>query len=219
MDIFRLPKFSYYFYRSQRDAGETGSKWTGGPVVFIASHWTPASALRVTIYSNCDEIALHLNGQLIRRGRPVQSALTQHLPHPPFYFDLERFEPGRLTAVGYLGGDPVTNHTVATPGPPARLELSVDDAAVDSTVSEPDVLCVHAQLCDATGVLCAQETLAVAFHVAGGEVIGPASLAAEAGIASFIVRISAPASGFTATATIPARNDIPPATVSWHRQR
>ena len=37
MDIFRLPKSSYYFFRSQRHPAF-------GPMVFIASDWTPASA-------------------------------------------------------------------------------------------------------------------------------------------------------------------------------
>ncbi|HYD84828.1 MAG TPA: glycoside hydrolase family 2 TIM barrel-domain containing protein, partial [Opitutus sp.] len=53
MDVFRLPKFSYHFYRSQRDSDETGPGYSGRPVVFIASFWTPTSDLRIRVFSNC----------------------------------------------------------------------------------------------------------------------------------------------------------------------
>ena len=58
MDIFRLPKFSYYFFQSQRPAAS-------GPMVFIASDWTPASATDVRVFTNCDEVALKLAGRLL----------------------------------------------------------------------------------------------------------------------------------------------------------
>ena len=70
MDIFRLPKFSYHFYRSQRDATEGGCNWTGGPCVFIASHWTAASSLQMLVFSNCEAVMLHLNGRVVGRADP-----------------------------------------------------------------------------------------------------------------------------------------------------
>jgi beta-galactosidase len=217
MDVFRLPKFSYYLYRSQRDATETAATWTGGPMVFIASHWTPASTLRLTVFSNCEEVALRLNNRLIGRTRPVQTSLTQHLPHPPFYFDLDRFEPGLLKAVGYIGNLAVTTHTVATPDGFARLELAVDDAGIRPAPGEPDVLCVHARLCDEAGVLCVQETVSVVFSVVGADLIGPDTLAAEAGIASIVVRVPPDAAGFTVAVRAPAAAKIDPANLSWSR--
>jgi beta-galactosidase len=217
MDIFRLPKFSYYLYRSQRDAKETAPTWTGGPVVFIASHWTPASTLRLTVFSNCEEVALHLNDRLIGRTRPVQTSLTQHLPHPPFYFDLDRFEPGCLKATGYIGGAAVTTHTVATPGSFARLELAIDDAGIRPALGEPDVLCVHARLCDEDGTLCVQEISPVVFNVTEADLVGPNILAAEAGIASIVVRIPPDAAGFTVTACAPTSAKIKPVSLSWGR--
>ena len=46
MDIFRLPKFSYWFFRSQRDAGELIAGCSLGPVIYIANYWTADSPAR-----------------------------------------------------------------------------------------------------------------------------------------------------------------------------
>jgi len=192
MDIFRLPKFSYHFYRSQRDAGEGGPGWTGGPEVFIASHWTEASSLRVVVFSNCEEVALALNGRPVDRQRPARTMSTQHLPHPPFVFDLPRFEPGVLEATGWIGGRSIVGHAVATPEQPARLELEVDDRGVRAAAGEPDVLIAHARICDARGTLCVGQTTEVIFAVEGGaELIGGTRTSAEAGIASIVLRLPA----------------------------
>jgi beta-galactosidase len=215
MDVFRLPKFSYYLYRSQREPTELAAPWTGGPMVFIASHWTPASALTLTVFSNCEEVALNLNDRLIRRARPVHTSFTRHLPHPPFHFDLDRFEPGRLTAVGYIGGRAVATHFVATPGNFAQLELVVDDAGIHSAAGESDVLCVHARLCDGNGMLCVDETATISFALVGAELVGPDHLEAEAGIASAVVRVAPHSTGFDVSAQVSSNTRIVPATTRW----
>src|SRR6266496_3622358 len=130
MDVFRLPKFSYYFYRSQRGPVEGGHGWNGGAVVFIASHWTPSSDLRLLVFSNCEEVELRLNGRKIGRHRPAHAWMTQHLTHPPFIFDLKEFEPGLLEATAYINGAPCANHRIGTPGKPAKLEIIIDSAGV-----------------------------------------------------------------------------------------
>ncbi len=217
MDIFRLPKFSHHFYRSQRGPREKGAGWHVGPVVFIASHWTPASSLSLPVFSNCEEVALHLDGRLIARQRPAQSHFTQHLPHPPFYFDLPSFTPGRLEAVAYLGGQPVATHVVATPGEFARLEIVIDDLGTHAHAGEPDLLFVHARLCDAGGTLCVRENPAVAFTIGGASIVGPATVEAEAGIASVVVHLPAGTSHFTVTAFAPANTPVHSLPVEWWR--
>ncbi|MFT3829891.1 MAG: glycoside hydrolase family 2 TIM barrel-domain containing protein [Opitutaceae bacterium] len=192
MDIFRLPKFSYHFYRSQRDATEGGIGWTGGAVVFIASHWTPASALRVLVFSNCEEVELSLNGRSLGRRKPDRTWQTQHLPHPPFVFDLPRFEPGELAATGFAGARPVVRHTVRTPGAPARMEVVIDSLDVPPGADESDIMMVHASIVDAAGTVCVSAADAVTFTAAGGAaIVGPATVPAEAGIASVVLRVPA----------------------------
>jgi len=191
MDIFRLPKFSYYFYRSQRDAGARGEGLAHGPMVFIASHWTPASALRVVVFSNCDEVELTLNGRSLGRLAPAKAWMTQYLPHAPFVFDLPAFVPGALEATGYIARQAVAVHRVATPGAPARLSVSVDTAGIAAEAGEPDLLIAHAAIVDDADTLCLADVSPVTFAVEGGaHLVGPATVEAEAGIASIVLRLA-----------------------------
>ncbi len=201
MDLFRLPKFSYHFYRSQRDAAEGGEGWTGGAVVFIASHWTPASDLRVLVFGNCDEVELSLNGRPLGRKTPDLTWQTQHLPHPPFVFDLERFEAGELVAVGRVAGREVARHVVRTPEKPVRLEVFADTLDVPPAADDADAVAVHARIVDTNGTLCVGAEPEVDFAVSGGaEIVGPAAVPAEAGIASIVVRVPAGVTGWEVSA-------------------
>ncbi len=216
MDAFRLPKFSFYLYRSQRDANEGGPNWAGGPVVYIASHWTPASDLRVLVYGNCEEVELRLDGALVGRAAPSRSWMAQHLPHPPFVFDLPRFVPGTLEAVALIGGRRVARHAVSTPGEAREIELVVDDAGIPCEPAMPDLLVAHARVVDASGVLCVDDSRTIAFVVTGGaRVLGPLVVEAEAGIASIVLRVPAGGRGFRLRAQHPGWGDRPAAEV-WH---
>jgi beta-galactosidase len=218
MDIFRLPKFSYYFYRSQRDVTESGTGWTVGAVIFIASHWTVASDLRILVFSNCEEVELRLNGIEVARRRPAQTALTQHLPHPPFFFDLPRFTPGRLEAIGYIAGQARASHVVATPRPFECFELAINDMGVAAATSESDVLVAHARLCDINGTLCIDETSSVTFATEGSvEVVGPSTVAAEAGIASIVLHVPANSPGFALQARTADIGAVPAALFRWQK--
>jgi beta-galactosidase len=70
MDQFRLPKFLYAFYQSQRDPRLSSRLCDLGPFVFIANYWTAKSPRNVVVFSNCDEVELSLNGHLLERRRP-----------------------------------------------------------------------------------------------------------------------------------------------------
>jgi beta-galactosidase len=63
LDYFRLPKFSYYLFQSQRSPQQ--------PSIFIANYWTPRpSPAKVVVFANCDEVELQLNGKTIARQKP-----------------------------------------------------------------------------------------------------------------------------------------------------
>ena len=190
MDVFRVPKFSWAFYRSQRDAEEQLPDGLGGPMVFIASHWTPASDLRVWVFSNCDEVELLLDGECIGREKPPRSWMSQYLPHPPFLFELPRFSPGVLEARGFIGGRMCANHRVGTPGTPATLKLVIDDLDVSAKDGEGDIVIAHAEFRDERGFLCIENVDTVVFSIHDAELAGPAETAAEAGIASIVLRLS-----------------------------
>jgi beta-galactosidase len=191
MDAFRVPKFSYHFYRSQRDPSDWDGAGPAGPMVFIASYWTPESSRRVTVFSNCEEVELWLSGRCLGRQAATRAWSSQHLPHPPFVFDVPQFEPGLLEAAGFMGGQATCRHRVNTPGPCAQLVLRADEQAVVSPAGCPDLLFVHAELRDAEGVLCVTEAGPLEFTVEGASLVGPVDPAFEAGIASTLVRLPA----------------------------
>ena len=216
MDIFRLPKFSYYFYRSQRDASQAGPGWNGGPLVFIASFWTPASDLRVIVFSNCDEVELRLNGRQVGRQKPGQAWMTQCLPHPPFVFELPAYVPGVLEAHGFMDAQPVASHRVRTPEAPAQLSLEIETLEVAAEAEAADVLIAHASLLDAHGTLCLGDNAMVAFAVEGeAELLGPATLAAEAGISSVVLRVPPRCRSFQLRATRAGTEATFTATSTW----
>lgn len=189
MDLFRLPKFSYWFFQSQRDPGEAYAEADSGPMAFVASYWTPDSPTDVRVFSNCDEVELRLNGRAVARQRPDADRLSTHLAHPPFTFAVGAFEPGTLEAVAYLDGQEAARHAVRTPGPVARLALHVDESGEPFAVDGKDQVFVHARLLDAHGTLVPDAWHNVAFGVTGeAEVVGANPYSSEAGIASALVQ-------------------------------
>jgi beta-galactosidase len=182
VDLFRLPKFSYWFFRSQRPPAE-------GPVVFIASHWTHGSSPSVRIFSNCEEVVLRLDGELVDRRRPDRDRISTHLAHPPFTFTLDRFYPGTLEAIGYIGGREAASHIVRTPGTIERLALLLDESGRPFAQGGRDLAFLRAELRDAGGTMVPDAWENVSFGATGAITLAGANpFSSEAGIASILVQ-------------------------------
>lgn len=189
MDLFRLPKFSYYFFQSQRDATEDHRQAASGPMVFIANYWTPGSPTDVRVFSNCDEVELHLNGRLIERRRPDLDRLSTQVAHPPFTFSLPGFEEGTLEAIAYVNGSQAARHSVRTPGPATTLRLHLDEGGQPFGTQGKDVVFVHAFIEDSSGQTVPDAWVNVFFGTTGGcEMVGANPASSEAGIAAAMVR-------------------------------
>ena len=209
MDIFRLPKFSYYFFQSQRDAREQLANVASGPMVFIASHWTRESDRDVRVFSNCEEVALSLNGRLLQRRGPDKNRMTTHLAHPPFTFKTSKFTAGTLEAVGFVEGREVARHQVRTPGSIAQLRLTFDRSGRAVEASAKDHLFCYAALEDSNGTVVPDAWHNIAYGVTGAaNLVGLNPLATEAGISSILVetRDSKPQIAVYGLALIPGRN-------------
>ena len=190
-DIFRIPKFAYYFYQSQRSAKiSLDKKLVSGPMINIASYWSPKSATDITIYSNCDEVALYLNDILISKEKPFTYQDSDELKHPPFIFRLKNFTPGTLRAEGFIGGKKVTEHVVRTPGKVSGIALSYDISEVPISKHSPDVIFIYARIIDANGTVVPDAINQVTFTVNGSQaqLIGENPVTAEAGIATILLR-------------------------------
>jgi beta-galactosidase len=190
MSIDRIPKFSYYFYKSQRDATEKSPLYKCGPMVRIASWWTLASPLDIRVFSNCDEVELLLNGERMGKQKPDSNSLSTNIAHPPFTFKLDAFEPGELVAKAYLEGEFVAENRVVTPGETAKLILSVDISGKEAKAGSNDVLFVHASLVDDNGTVVRTNKEKVYFKTEGDAILlSPDTLLTEAGIATALIRI------------------------------
>jgi beta-galactosidase len=189
MDIFRIPKFAWWFFRAQRDPVEIVAGKPVGPVAFIANDWTPASPREVRVFSNCEEVALRLNGKLIERRRPDTGRTATRLKHAPFTFQLADFEPGRLEAVGYLGGREAATHERLTPGKPAKLALRFDLSDKPFAECGKDMVFCYADLLDDAGTLVPTNGVPISLGAQGHvRLLGQNPIPSEAGISATLLQ-------------------------------
>ncbi|MDQ8193026.1 glycoside hydrolase family 2 TIM barrel-domain containing protein [Coraliomargarita sp. SDUM461004] len=190
-DIFRLPKYAHYFYRSQRPIGTADTAWDSGAMVFIASNWEASSSRRILVFSNAEQVELLLNGERIGVQSPSISIHTQYLRHPPFVFDLDAVVPGILEARALVDGTVVACDQRRTTCVWTQLRIVVDSEQVPVVVGCIDTLIVHVECLDESGVLVTDAEGAINITVRGpAELIGPLGGTAhlEAGIASCVLR-------------------------------
>lgn len=180
MDIFRLPKFSYWFYRSQAEIG---------PVCFIAHHNLPSSGKTVRVYSNADTVMLYLNDSLLAVQGPDSDPAAVNLLHPPFTFKLPDSNAGTIRASAIKRGAETASHSVTTPGSPSALRLTADFSNKPMQADGADAIFVYASLVDSAGNPVNDGSLPVLFSVRGdAELIGNNPAMAEGGIASILLR-------------------------------
>ncbi len=188
-DIFRIPKFSYYFYQSQKDPGDTEFS---RPMVRIASYWTPESTTRIKVFSNTEVVSLFLNDSLISRKKPTINSISDELPYPPFEFDLKEFVPGELKAIGFIDGKEVATHSVQTPEVAFSIELKYDHQPKPISTNTPDVVFVYARILDKNGTVIPWAENKIKFKIISKEnsakLIGENPINAEAGIATILLR-------------------------------
>ena len=192
-DIFRIPKFAYYFYQSQRSANVVlYSKLVSGPMIHIATYWTPNSPLDVTVFSNCDEVTLYLNDVLVARQKPTINENSDKLNHSPFIFKVAKFTAGSLRAEGFIKGQKVVSTVVKTPETATKIELSYDVSSKAINPNNPDVVFVYAKITDANGTIIPDATSEVTFALSEGNaaLIGANPVKAEAGIATILLKTS-----------------------------
>ena len=198
-DLFRLPKFGLLYFRTQI---KEGTFTPAGPMtyeVFINSHWLEGSSDTLQVYGNVDEVKLQLNGRVIARQYPDDKPSTseyvsrpdggnaENIDFPPFTFFNVNWERGELKAIGYKDGKAVAEHVVRTPGAVEAMDITYFESGVSASCR--DLLIVYVNLKDLQGTGCfGENNREVKLEVLqGGELRGPATIKAEAGVASFLV--------------------------------
>ena len=175
-DIFRIPKMSSYFYRSQKDVSVS-------PFVYIANYQVENPDNTVTVMSNCEEVALYQNDRFLAKAKPN---LYLNLPHPLFEFKEIPFESGSLTAIGYVNGTEAVRHTRTTPGKAQKILLTPNDCAI--TADGSDFTAVKIALVDENGTILPYADNEISIEITGaGNFIGEQKFALEGGTGAFYV--------------------------------
>jgi beta-galactosidase len=157
MDLCGFPKTAFHIRRAL---------WIkDSPVLEIAPHWTwpgrEGQPIKVMVITNAERVVLSLNGREVA-----------DLPVDPFAMatTMIPYEAGRLSAMAYHGGKPLTHASVETTGVPFQLRLTPDRAMIDG--DGLDAMPVTVELLDVAGRAIPTADAAVSFSIRGGSVIG-----------------------------------------------
>ena len=210
VDFYRLPKFSYSLFQSQRDPSVVIPNVSTGPMVRIANEWQPGSTASVRVFSNCQQVALYLNNTLVALQFP--DTTYPNLPHPPFTFNVGAYTPGTLRAEGRIGGVTSATDTRSTPGTPAQIVLRPEGSSV-LAADGGDARLVFIDVVDANGQVVLPATNVVNLAVTGpGAIVGPAAVTVKAGQLATWVQAGRALGTITLTAT---GSGLSPASVSF----
>lgn len=203
-DIFRLAKPAANLYISQKDPKKYGAN------IYIANYWdddakplevkavsgdiaqggnsnagvTEGKNFAVTVMSNCDIVELYINGNKVDKNPARQYT---NLPHPFFVFDDITYNPGEITAVGYIDGKEAARYTQNTPGTPTKLILTPSDETI--TADGADFTSVTVTVVDENENFVPLANNEITINVTGaGKFIGEKNIALEGGKSAFLVQ-------------------------------
>jgi len=188
MDIFRVPKFSFYFYQSQYGP-RPDSLGFGKPMIQIAKTDLRKRDKQVGLYSNCDFVELFIGNKSLGKQRPDTDRISKNLIHAPFTFMLDSNPEQDWKAIGYLGSHPVVETRLFLAGKPDKLDLEMDTSGKELESGKNDIVFLYCRVLDPNGHLVPDSQNEITLSLEGpGEIIGPGTIKAENGIASFLVK-------------------------------
>ena len=151
LDYCGFPKDEAFYLKSW---------WSEEPVLHILPHWNleghEGEQVSVWVYSNCDEVALKVNGRKLGRKKMPRNG---HLEWTAVY------RPGKVQAVGYRNGKKICEETIYTAGEPAALLASADRRQI--LADGRDLAVVSISLQDAKGHFVPTACMPVTVEVEG----------------------------------------------------
>lgn len=113
IDLFLQKKGAFY---------QNKSHWTEEPMVHIVPHWNfkgmEGKEILVTVYTNCEELELFLNGESLGRKE------IEKYGHGEWNVT---YVPGTLSVKAYRGGEEAASHSRTTTGKAETLRLTLDN--------------------------------------------------------------------------------------------
>jgi beta-galactosidase len=157
MDLCGFPKMAFFLHRAQ---------WIEDrPLLDLAPHWTwpgrEGQPIKVMALTNAEAVELRLNGKLVSR-QAVDPFVMPSWTVP--------YAPGRLEAIGYVDGKPVSRTVVETAGPPVALRLTPDRTVL--TGDGADAAPITVEALDKAGRTVPTANLKVTFGIDNGRIIG-----------------------------------------------
>ncbi len=151
IDLCGMEKPPFYYYRSW---------WTDEPTLKLAPHWNhrPGDSVKVSVFTNCDEVTLYLN------GRKLETRKVERFDAPQFTV---KFEPGVLSAEGVRNGAILKDRLVTSAGTD-RVESTLKLKAEDGN----DIAIYQLDAFDKNGNFCPLAAEELEISVRGGELVG-----------------------------------------------
>lgn len=159
LDLFLQKKGAFY---------QNKSHWTDAPMVHIVPHWNfngmEGQEIPVTVYTNCDEVELFLNGESLGR-----QAIEKY-GHGQWNVT---YVPGTLEVKGYRDDTLVAGHIRTTTGKPETLRLTLDN---NCAANGRDVALITCECLDKNGTPVPDAAEFVQFSTeAPGKILGTGS--------------------------------------------
>ena len=157
LDLCGFPKDHFYYLKAW---------WGNEPILYISPHWNwegkDGQKIKVTVYSNLDEIELYLNGRSIgRKEILLNSPQDWHV----------NYEPGVLEAIGYKNGKEVLRKQNITTGKPSAIQLRTDRSQIKANGTDISIITV--QVIDDKGLIVPTANNEVLFSLKGaGNILG-----------------------------------------------
>ncbi len=175
VDLCGFPKDVFYFYKSQ---------WTKEPVLHLLPHWNwkEGQLIDVIAYTNCDEVKLYLNDQLIGRKAFAETRITYKSKQWDKVINLGEgqklsldwkvpYTPGTLRAEGYKNGKLIATDVVKTANDPAKIELVADRSSISA--DGKDLSYITVKIKDKEGTLVPDADHLIHFDLEGeGQIVG-----------------------------------------------
>lgn len=213
MDVFRLPKWAAWFYKSQLPPSKQ-------IVLQAATHWTMGDRSGggnnpLTVFSNCDELEVMIGDIPVGKFEPDRAAFP-NLQHAPFTIHgLDQYSAwGQrqfydLHLTGYIGGKTVAEQWISSNRLPRKLELSTDTDRLNADGA--DMTRLVFRITDQHGNPLPYSTKVVTFELQGeADLIGENPFPLVGGQAALFVKARHQPGKVTVRAQAP---DLPDATV------
>ncbi|OON92947.1 MAG: hypothetical protein ATN31_07520 [Candidatus Epulonipiscioides saccharophilum] len=141
-------------------------KWSKEPAIHLYPHWSfdlDVGEIEVDMVANTEEVELIVNGKSYGRVENPKWDIVKNFV---------QYEPGRIIAIGYNGGEEVTRVEHTTVTKPSKINLEVVEKREFIADGEDNIF-IKVEILDENGVHCPNEQRLISFEVSGeGEFLG-----------------------------------------------